>query len=94
MIASGIILLNYWLEVSEGDRWYDYSRAHDDMFAETDAPWAPWFVVRPDDKKRARLDTMTHLLRHRPHEEMRRAKIERPERPAPLSAAPLATMAL
>src|ERR1700759_5716725 len=96
-IDSGIILLKYWLEVSEEEqtrrlqariddgrkiwklspmdlksysRWYDYSRARDEMFKATDTPWAPWFVVRSDDKKRARLNTISHLLRQIPFEEM------------------------
>ena len=93
---SGIILLKYWLEVSEEEqtrrlesriddgrkiwklspmdlksysRWYDYSRARDDMFKATDTPWAPWYVIRSDDKKRARLNAITHLLAHIPYEE-------------------------
>ncbi len=79
MVESGIILLKYWLEVSEEEqtrrlesriddgrkiwklspmdlksysRWYDYSRARDDMFVATDTAWAPWYVARSDDKKR------------------------------------------
>ena len=89
MVESGIILLKYWLEVSEEEqtrrleariddgrkiwklspmdlksysRWYDYSRARDDMFAATDTPWAPWYVADSDDKKQARLNIISHLL--------------------------------
>ncbi|MCB8880915.1 polyphosphate kinase 2 [Acidisoma cellulosilytica] len=63
--------------------WYDYSRARDDMFAATDTPWAPWFVVRSDDKKRGRLNTISHLLRHIPYEELPQSKVELPDRQKP-----------
>ncbi len=43
-------------------RWFDYSRARDDMFAATDTDWAPWWVVNSDDKRRARLNVISHLL--------------------------------
>ena len=93
IIESGVILLKYWLEVSQeeqtrrleariGDgrkiwklspmdlksysRWYDYSRARDEMFKATDTPWAPWYVVRSDDKKRARLNMISHMLKQIP----------------------------
>ncbi len=106
-IEFGIILLKYWLEVSEEEqtrrlksriddgrkiwklspmdlksygRWYDYSRARDDMFKATDTTWAPWYVVRSDDKKRARLNTITHLLAHIPYEEVPREKVKLPDR--------------
>jgi polyphosphate kinase 2 len=61
-------------------RWYDYSRARDDMLAATDTPFAPWFVVRSDDKKRARLNLITHLLEQVPYQELPREEIELPER--------------
>jgi polyphosphate kinase 2 (PPK2 family) len=107
VIESGVILLKYWLEVSEDEqtsrlesrindrrkiwklspmdlksysRWYDYSRARDDMFKATDTPWAPWYVVRSDDKRRARLNAITHLLKHVPYKEMPREKVKLPER--------------
>ncbi len=44
------------MDLKSYSRWYDYSRARDEMFAATDTPWAPWYVVRSDDKKRARLN--------------------------------------
>ena len=74
IVESGMILVKYWLEVSEEEqtrrleariddgrkiwkltpmdlksygRWYDYSRARDEMFAATDTPWAPWYVFTP-----------------------------------------------
>src|ERR1700733_12696527 len=104
---SGIILLKYWLEVSDEEqtrrlqariddgrkiwklspmdlksysRWNDYSRARDEMFKATDTPWAPWFVVRSDDKKRARLNTISHLLRQIPYEAMPKEKVKLPKR--------------
>jgi polyphosphate kinase len=43
-------------------RWYDYSRARDAMFAATDTAWAPWYIARTDDKKRGRLNIISHLL--------------------------------
>ena len=49
-------------------RWYDYARARDEMFATTDTPWAPWYVVRTDDKRRGRLNLITHLLSLVPYE--------------------------
>ncbi len=107
IIDSGILLLKYWLEVSEAEqtrrlaariddgrktwklspmdlksygRWFDYSRARDEMFAATDSSWAPWFVVRSDDKRRARLNAISHLLRHVPYEDMPRKEVKLPER--------------
>ena len=49
-------------------RWDDYSRARDEMFAASDTPWAPWYVAHSDDKKRARLNIITHLLDVIPYE--------------------------
>ena len=49
-------------------RWFDYSRARDDMFAATDTAWAPWWIVSSDDKKRARLNVISHLLGQIPYE--------------------------
>jgi polyphosphate kinase 2 (PPK2 family) len=70
---SGMDLLSY-------SRWFDYSRARDDMFAETDTSWAPWFVVRSDDKKRARLNILTHVLSRIPHKKVKREKVGLPKR--------------
>src|SRR5499427_7493769 len=50
------------MDLKSYTRWYDYSRARDDMFQATDTAWAPWFVAHSDDKKRARLNVITHLL--------------------------------
>jgi len=64
-------------------RWYDYSRARDEMFAATDTSWAPWYVVRSDDKNRARLNLITHLLKQIPYKEAPREKIKLPKRQRP-----------
>jgi len=61
-------------------RWYDYSRARDDMFKATDTPWAPWYVVRSNDKRRARLNLFTHLLNRIPYKKAPREKVELPKR--------------
>jgi polyphosphate kinase 2 len=107
IVDSGIILLKYWLEVSEDEQtrrlesrvsdprkiwklspmdlksyssWYDYSRARDDMFAATDTAHAPWYVARTDDKKRGRLNIITHLLSKVPYKNLPREKIKFPKR--------------
>jgi polyphosphate kinase 2 len=107
IVASGVILLKYWLEVSPEEqtrrlearikdgrkiwklspmdlksysRWYDYSRARDDMFAATDSGFAPWFVARSNDKRRARLNIITHLLEQIPYKEAPREKVKLPKR--------------
>jgi len=63
--------------------WYDYSRARDAMFKATDTEIAPWFVARSDDKKRARLNIITHLLSRIPYEKLPRATITLPKRQQP-----------
>jgi polyphosphate kinase 2 len=57
-------------------RWYDYSRARDAMFKATDTDHAPWHIVPSDDKKRARLNCITHLLSLIPYKELPRDKVE------------------
>jgi polyphosphate kinase 2 len=64
-------------------RWYDYSRARDGMFQATDTAWAPWYVVRSDDKRRARLNIITHLLSRIPYKKLPRDEIELPKRQKP-----------
>lgn len=66
-------------------RWEDYSRAKDQMFAHTDLPDSPWYVVDTDDKRRARLNMIDHLLSTIPHERMIAPTIPIPKRPAPES---------
>ncbi|HUI49138.1 MAG TPA: polyphosphate kinase 2, partial [Acidimicrobiia bacterium] len=61
-------------------RWDDYSRARDEMFAASDTPWAPWYVAHSDDKKRARLNIITHLLDQIPFEPVPHKKVTLPKR--------------
>ena len=70
------------MDLKSYSRWYDYSRARDEMFLATDTSWAPWYVVHSDNKRRARLNILTHILSKIPYEELRRAKIELPNREA------------
>ena len=58
------------MDVESYNRWYDYSRARDDMFAATDTPYARWHIVRTDDKKRGRLNCIAHLLSSIPYQEL------------------------
>ncbi|MBW6399805.1 polyphosphate kinase 2 [Roseomonas sp. HJA6] len=71
------------MDLKSYSRWYDYSRARDAMFLATDTAWAPWFVAFSDDKKRARLNIIRHLLRHIPYEAPKREKITLPKRQKP-----------
>jgi polyphosphate kinase 2 len=68
------------MDLKSYSRWYDYSRARDDMFAATDLDYAPWYVARSDDKKRARLNIITHLLNHIPYETLPHEKVKLPPR--------------
>jgi polyphosphate kinase 2 len=68
------------MDLESYSRWYDYSRARDDMFQATDTAWAPWYVVHSDDKKRARLNLITHLLSKIPYKKLKRDKVKLPER--------------
>jgi len=110
IVHSGVILIKYWLEVSEDEqtrrlesriddprkiwklspmdlksysRWHDYSRARDEMFKASDTDFAPWYVVRSDDKRRARLNLITHLLDQIPYKSAPREKIKLPKRQKP-----------
>jgi len=64
-------------------RWYDYSRARDDMFEASDTAHAPWHVVRSDDKRRARLNIIAHILDTIPYKEAPREKVKLPDRQKP-----------
>jgi polyphosphate kinase 2 len=110
LVESGIILIKYWLEVSQEEqtrrlkeritdgrkiwklspmdlksynRWYDYSRARDDMFEATDTDFAPWRVANSNDKRRARLNIISDVLGSIPYEDIPRAKVKLPKRQAP-----------
>jgi len=61
-------------------RWYDYSRARDVMLKHTDTRVAPWYIVRSDDKRAARLNTIAHLLSLIPHKKLRHDKVKLPNR--------------
>ncbi|OAP40973.1 polyphosphate kinase [Sinorhizobium glycinis] len=103
MIESGIVLLKYFLDVSEEEqerrfrqriddplrqwklspmdiesyrRWWDYTRAYNDMIRMTDTDYAPWWIVPSNDKKRARINCISHILSSIPYE---RVKFEEPE---------------
>ena len=107
---SGIILVKYWLEVSQENqtmrfqerindykkiwklspmdleahrRWYDYSRARDEMFAATDTPESPWYVVDFNDQRRGRVNCIAHLLSLIPYEEVPYDKVKLPKRQKP-----------
>ena len=68
------------MDLKSYSRWYDYSRARDEMFEATDTAWAPWYVAKTDDKRRARLNIITHLLSKIPYKEMARDKVKLPAR--------------
>ena len=68
------------MDLKSYSRWYDYSRARDEMFQATDTAWAPWYVIRSDDKRRARLNCISHLLKHIAYKEAPREKVKLPER--------------
>jgi polyphosphate kinase 2 (PPK2 family) len=71
------------MDVESIKRWEDYSRAKDEMYVHTDIPEAPWFVVEADDKRRARINTIAHLLSTVPYGEVEPAQIKLPKRPPP-----------
>jgi len=71
------------MDLKSYSRWYDYSRARDEMFDKTDTPWAPWYVGQSNDKKRVRLNIITHFLSKIPYEEIKRPRIVLPKRQKP-----------
>jgi len=107
IVDGGIILIKFWLEVSNKEqerrfrariddplrqwklsnmdlpsraKWYEYSRARDAMFKATDTRLSPWNIVKSDDKKRARLNTIAHLLKSIPYKKIDRKKVKLPDR--------------
>jgi polyphosphate kinase 2 len=68
------------MDLKSYSRWYDYSRARDDMFAATDTDFAPWRVARTDDKRRGRLNIITDLLSRIPYKKLPREKVKLPKR--------------
>jgi polyphosphate kinase len=107
IVDDGILLIKYWLEVSDKEqkrrfeariddplrqwklsptdlcsrsRWFEYSRARDVMFEATNTKFAPWYIVRSDDKRRARLNCIRHLLDLIPREQVPQEKATLPKR--------------
>ena len=107
IVDAGIILIKFWLEVSDKEqkrrfearitdpirqwklspmdlpsrtRWFEYSRARDLMLDATDTKWAPWRILVSDDKKRARLNCIHHLLKLIPFKKVPRDEIKLPKR--------------
>jgi polyphosphate kinase 2 len=107
VIDDGILLVKFWLEVSEAEqqrrfkarishplrqwklsptdlysrsKWFEYSRARDIMLEATDTEFAPWYIVPSDDKRRARLNCISHLLGLLSYEKLPRKKVKLPNR--------------
>jgi polyphosphate kinase 2 len=107
IVDGGVILIKYWLEVTNDEqakrfkariddplrqwklsvmdlpsreKWYEYSRARDQMLEATDSKHAPWSILRSDDKKRARLNCISHLLSVIPYKRLPAPKIKLPDR--------------
>lgn len=68
------------MDLKSYDRWDDYSRARDDMFASTDTAWAPWYVALSDDKKKLRLNVLSHILSRVPYKSVKSEKVKLPKR--------------
>jgi len=71
------------MDLESHHRWYDYSRARDEMLVATDTSYAPWYIVDADDKRRARLNCIKHLLSLIPYHEIEREKVKLPDRQKP-----------
>jgi polyphosphate kinase 2 len=107
IVDDGIVLIKFWLEVSEAEqkrrfaaritdpvrqwklsptdlrsrsRWFEYSKARDLMLAATDTTFAPWYIVPADDKRRARLNCISHLLSLIPYKKLPARKVKLPKR--------------
>ena len=107
MVDNGLVLIKFWLEVSNKEqerrfrariddplrqwklsvmdlpsraKWFEYSLARDAMFKATDTRDSPWYIVRSDDKKRARLNAIAHLLKTIPYKKIERKKVTLPNR--------------
>jgi polyphosphate kinase 2 len=107
IVDDGILLVKYWLEVSDMEqkrrfnariddplrqwklsptdlcsrsRWFEYSQARDIMLEATDTKYAPWYIVPSDDKRRARLNCISHLLGLIPYKKLSKKKVKVPER--------------
>jgi polyphosphate kinase len=76
--------LRHWklspMDIESYRRWYDYSRARDMMLKATHSTHAPWHIIRSDDKRRARLNCIAHLLKSIPHKRMKKETVKLPKR--------------
>ena len=70
------------MDVKAYERWYEYSRARDAMLRATDRPQTPWYILRSDDKRRARLNGIAHILSVIPFKRVKRERVELPKRSA------------
>jgi polyphosphate kinase 2 len=68
------------MDLKSYDRWDDYTKARDEMFAATDSPWAPWYVARSEDKKKVRLNVISHLLGKVSYKSVKAEKVKLPKR--------------
>jgi len=68
------------MDLKSYDRWDDYTKARDEMFAATDSTWAPWYVARSEDKKKVRLNVISHLLGKVPYKSVKAEKVKLPKR--------------
>jgi len=68
------------MDLPSRERWYEYSRARDAMLKATDTKYSPWYIVHSDDKKRARLNLIAHLLKLIPYKKVKRPKVKLPPR--------------
>jgi polyphosphate kinase 2 (PPK2 family) len=68
------------MDLKSYSRWYDYSRARDAMLLASDTTWAPWYIADTNDKKRGRLNIITHLLSQIPYEPLAPPDVELPKR--------------
>jgi polyphosphate kinase 2 (PPK2 family) len=68
------------MDLKSYSRWYDYSRARDEMFTATDTGFAPWYVARSDDKQRARLNIIRHFLSTIKYKDVPRERVKLPPR--------------
>ena len=68
------------MDLPSREKWYDYSRARDAMLKATDTKHAPWYILRSDDKRRARLNCIAHILKQIPYKKVKRPKVKLPDR--------------
>jgi len=69
------------MDIESRNRWVEYSKAKDTMFSKTHSAEAPWFTVEANDKRRARLNCLSHILRKVPYEDMTPPPVKLPKRP-------------